>query len=210
MILLRSTLYCFLLALLIWVAMAFLSAPIVPMEWQAPPNPGLSGEFTSNTILADVTTVSMPGMGPEDVACSADGSLYTGLVDGRIMRWRQGGAPEEVANTQGRPLGMIFDLQNRLVIADAQRGLIRMDEQGGFEVLVDEYRGRPLKFVDDVAIAADGTIWFSDASQRFGFEDNLLDFFEGSMTGRLMSYNPNSGETTVDIDGLFFDNGVTL
>ena len=138
MILLSSTLYCFLLALLILVAMAFLSAPIVPMEWQAPPNPGLSGEFTSNNILADVTTVSMPGMGPEDVSCSADGSLYTGLVDGRIMRWRQGGAPEEVANTQGRPLGMIFDLQNRLVIADAQRGLIRMDEQGGFEVLVDE------------------------------------------------------------------------
>ena len=210
MILFRSTLYCFLLALLIWVAMAFLSAPIVPMEWQAPPNPGLSGEFTSNNILADVTTVSMPGMGPEDVACSADGSLYTGLVDGRIMRWRQGGAPEEVANTQGRPLGMIFDLQNRLVIADAQRGLIRMDEQGGFEVLVNEYRGRSLKFVDDVAIAADGTIWFSDASQRFGFEDNLLDFFEGSMTGRLMSYNPSSGETTVHIEGLFFANGVTM
>ena len=54
-----------------------------------------------------------------------DGFLYTGLQDGRIMRFRpdgQGGA-ELVAQTGGRPLGLRFDAHGHLVVADAFRGL---------------------------------------------------------------------------------------
>ena len=73
-------------------------------------------------------------------------------------------------------------------------------------VIADELGAK----VDDLDIAQDGTIWFSDASQRFGFDETMRDFIEASMTGRLLSYNPATQKTKVEIDGLFFANGVAL
>ena len=72
-----------------WVAWAFIAAPIVPAVWEAPPNPGLVGVFASNTRLEIVGTVSMPDLGPEDIACSGDGWFYSGLEDGRIVRFNK-------------------------------------------------------------------------------------------------------------------------
>lgn len=206
----KSLFALLLVVVLGWVGYAMTSSPIVPQTWNPPANPGLTGPFAANDLLASVDTLPMPGIGPEDVACAADGSYYTGLVDGRIMRWRQGQAPELFADTGGRPLGMVFDANNQLVVADADRGLLSVDPSGQVTVLADTYRDRPMLFVDDLDIAEDGTIWFSDASMRFGFRQNLLDFFEGSMTGRLLSYQPSTGEVRTHIDGLFFANGVAL
>lgn len=206
----RHTIVGFLVTCAVWMIYALLFSPIDPQVWEAPPNPGLTGDFASNTGLSGLETIPTPEMGPEDVACSADGFRYTGLLDGSILRWDERGDPEVIANTGGRPLGLVIDDAGDLIIADAHRGLIKMDLAGRVVVLVDQYQGQRLRFVDDLAIDHSGRIWFSDASQRFDFESNLLDFFEGSMTGRLMSYEPSSGVVTVHLDGLFFANGVTL
>lgn len=207
---LKSVVSVVIVALLAWSGIAYLNSPIVPQTWDPPANPGLSGPFASNDRLAAVTQISVPGIGPEDVACAADGRFYSGLVDGRILRWQGTDTPELFANTQGRPLGMVFDADGHLVVADAVKGLLRIDPNGEITVLADSYQDRPMRFVDDLDIAADGTIWFSDASMRFGFDATLLDFFEGSMTGRLLSYSPASGTVRVHMDGLFFANGVAL
>ena len=206
----KSVFLLFAGAILIWIGMAVTSSPIAPQAWVAPSNPGLAGDFASNQRLADVLQLGVPGIGPEDVACGPDGRFYSGLVDGQVVRWGSDGVVEPFANTQGRPLGMVFDSAGRLVIADAVRGLIRLSQSGEITVLADTHLGVPLAFVDDVDIATDGTIWFSDASMRFGFDKTLLDFFEGSMTGRLMSYKPETGQLRVHMDGLFFANGVAL
>ncbi len=196
--------------LAIWMAYAMIASPITPQAWEAPPNPGLTGDFSPNDQLSKVATISMPAMGPEDVACDAEGIFYTGLIDGSILRWQEGSPPETITNTGGRPLGLVVDPAGSLVIADAERGLIKMDPDGRIQVLTDQYKGQRLRFVDDLAIEQSGRIWFSDASQRFGFTENLLDFFEGSMTGRLMSYDQSDGRVEVHMDGLFFANGVAL
>lgn len=193
-----------------WVAWSFVAAPIVPAVWEAPPNPELTGVFASNKRLANVDTVSMPDLGPEDVACSGDGWFYSGLEDGRIVRFNKQGNATLFAQTQGRPLGMTFDAQGALVVADAYKGLLKIGQEGRVETLVDQYSGRRLQFVDDVDIAADGTIYFSDASMRFEFHNNLLDFYEGSMTGRLFAYSPQTEAVELLLDGLFFANGVAL
>jgi sugar lactone lactonase YvrE len=193
-----------------WVAWSFIAAPIVPAVWEAPPNPGLVGVFASNTRLETVGTVSMPDLGPEDIACSGDGWFYSGLEDGRIVRFNKEGNSTVFAQTQGRPLGMTFDAQGALIVADAYKGLLKIGREGRVETLVDQYSGRRLQFVDDVDIAADGTIYFSDASMRFEFHNNLLDFYEGSMTGRLFAYSPQTEAVELLLDGLFFANGVAL
>ncbi len=188
-----------------------LPAPIDPVSWTPDPNPDLTGPFEPNTQLADVERLlDGVGVGPVDVACAPDGARYTGFEDGRIVRFAADGSHTELAKTGGRPLGMQLDDAGRLIVADAMRGLLAVSAQGEIEVLTDSVGGQTMRFVDDLDIAADGTIWFSDASMRHGYADSMYDFIEGQPTGRLLSYDPASGETRVHLDKLFFANGVAL
>jgi len=65
-------------------------------------------------------------------------------------------------------------------------------------------------FVDDVDVASNGTVWFTDASTRFDQHDYVIDITESRPSGRLLAWNPDSGETTVHVDELGFANGVAL
>jgi hypothetical protein len=65
-------------------------------------------------------------------------------------------------------------------------------------------------FPDDLDIAQDGVIWFTDASQRFDQHHWVLDFWEGQPTGRLLSYDPKTKQTRVHMEALRFANGVAL
>lgn len=66
------------------------------------------------------------------------------------------------------------------------------------------------RFADAAIEASDGTVYFSDASTRFSFDNWFLDFFEYRFTGRLLKYDPRTGEASVVLDGLGFANGVAL
>jgi len=199
-----------LVALSGWVGWAYIAAPIVPMAWEAPSNPGLNDPYATNDALAAAGQFVMPAQGPEDVACGPDGDYYTGLEDGRIVRFTRRGEVSDFSDTGGRPLGLMVDAGGDLIVADAYRGLLRIDANGAVETLVDSYQGKRLRFVDDLDIAEDGTIYFSDASMRFEYHNNLLDFYEGSMTGRLFAFNPDTGELRLLLGSLFFANGVAL
>src|SRR5690606_2443092 len=109
---------------------------------------------------------------------------------------------ETFAGTGGRPLGMELDPAGHLVVADGRRGLLRIAPDGTVRVLVDTYEGEPIFLADDVDIARDGTIWFSDASRHFGLEDTRLDALDGRPTGRLFSVDPRTAEATLRLDGL--------
>jgi sugar lactone lactonase YvrE len=65
-------------------------------------------------------------------------------------------------------------------------------------------------FPNDIAIAADGVVWFSHASRRFDQHHWMLDFLEGRATGRLLRYDPRTGRVDVVLDRLMFSNGVAL
>src|SRR5206468_664343 len=56
----------------------------------------------------------------------------------------------------------------------------------------------------------DGTVYFSDASDRFRQPDYLLDLFEARPHGRLLRYDPGSRRTIVLLRDLYFANGVAL
>lgn len=199
------------LYLLLW------PVPIEPIAWIPPEAPGLTGPFAENNILAGAKLYSLNGgYGPEDTVIGPDGLVYTGLADGSVIRFSPDNSStiETLINTGGRPLGMEFD-DNRLYIADAIKGLIYMenaDAETGHQitVAVDEFEGQKMIFVDDLTVASDGTVWFSDASTRFDLQDNLTDMFESLPTGRLFAWQPESGETSLHLDGLGFANGVTF
>jgi sugar lactone lactonase YvrE len=64
-------------------------------------------------------------------------------------------------------------------------------------------------FCNNAAVAADGTIYFSDSSRRFGIEHWRADILEHSGTGRLFRRDPDGSVESL-LDGLQFANGVAL
>lgn len=184
---------------------------ISPRTWTPPKAPGLVGPYARNSALAALERWEVPGAGPEDVVVDAEGRVYTGTKDGRILRiTRAGGRIERIAETGGRPLGIEIDPQGRLVVCDAAKGLLRVDpEVGSVTTLATEVDGRPFVFTNNAAVAADGTVYFSDSSARFSIDHFKADIIEHSDSGRLLRRWPD-GTVEVLLDGLAFANGVAL
>jgi ribose transport system permease protein len=67
-----------------------------------------------------------------------------------------------------------------------------------------------IRMADDLDIAADGTIYFTDATKRYDIADWGLDLLEGRPNGRLLSYDPKSRKTRTVCDNLIFPNGVCV
>ena len=203
--------------LLLMLGYLLLPSPTSAVAWDAPAIPERVGVLAPNTALDDARLI---GVGllhePEDIAFGSDGLLYTGVRNGDILRADVSGQGEPeftlFANTGGNPLGLRFAPDGSLIVADALRGLLAIDADGQVTVLATEAAGQPLNFTNDLDIASDGTIYFSDASSRF---DNVganpvRDTMEGRANGRLLAYNPATGETRVLLNDLYFANGVTL
>ncbi len=206
------------LAVLLGILAAYLSfwpVQIDPVAWTPPEDAGKTGPFAANEALTALTRIAEgKGAGPEDTTVGPAGWLYTGYADGRIVRINPVDGADadvtEIANTGGRPLGLQFDATGNLIIADAIKGLLSLSPEGEISLLTDSVDGKKMIFVDDLDIASDGKVWFSDASTRFDLHDNLLDVVESRKTGRLLTFDPATGVTNVELDTLGFANGVAL
>jgi len=206
-----------LLALLAYLA--FWPVSVAPVAWEAPPDQGYTGDFAANDRLTALKIVELEGRsGPEDADIGPDGLVHVATHDGEILRIEENGAITVFAQTEGRPLGIEFDDSGTLYVADAYRGLLSVDRGGKVTLLAETTKdGSPILYADDVDIAADGRVYFSDASTRVGAQDNggtlaasVLDLVEHSSNGRILKYDPAAGETTVFADGLNFANGVAV
>ena len=140
----------------------------------------------------------------------ADGQLWAGLLDGRIVRISpDGGERAVVADTGGRPLGMHVARDGRLLICDSYRGLLAMDRASGkLTTLVEAVDGRPLRFCSNVTETSDGTIYFTESTRAFHFEHFLGAILEARGNGGLFRLATDGTVTTL-VDGLYFANGVT-
>jgi sugar lactone lactonase YvrE len=161
------------------------------------------------TAKATLTVIPVPGTGAEDVVVDARGDVWTGTEGGELFRLRpDGGRIEKVADTGGRPLGLEL-YGDRILVADAHRGLLAVDDRGRVESLVDSVGGRPMVFCNNAAVASNGDIWFSDSSTVHPIERWKNDFVEHTCTGRLLCRRAD-GTVEVHLEGLAFANGVAL
>lgn len=176
-----------------------------PVRWQPPPVRPLP-EFGP----ADLTVVAMPGDAPEDIVVDADGALWTGLVDGRIVRIGPDGAVRVVGEITGRPLGMTVARDGRLLICASPGGLLAMDRgTGAIEVLTEAVDFRPLQFCSNVVELPDGTIYFTQSTAKFSYAHFKGAIIEARGDGALFRRDPDGTVSTV-LDNLYFANGLTL
>ena len=198
--------------------LAFWPVPIDPVAWTAPVNQGIADPFGADDRLRHATGIQLgEHFGPEDVTAGQDGRLYATTRGGKILQIDGYGKVREFADLGGRALGIESDADGSLVAANAYLGLQRISMDGKVDLLIDEVGGRPLVYANDLAIAADGKIYFSEASTKFGaeasagtYEGSLLDIMEHGGHGQIIAFDPASGDAEVIIEGLQFANGVAI
>ena len=204
---------------LIGLYLAAWPVPVDPVAWQAPEDHGLTGAFAANDALASAAAIDLGAHeGPEDITAGHDGALYASVASGTIVRISQEtGQVSEFARTGGRPLGIESTPDGSLLVANAYLGIQRISPQGEVTNLLDAIDGEPLAYADDLAVASDGVIYFSDASTKFGalaskgsYEASLLDILEHGGHGRVIAFDPGSRDARVIIEGLNFANGVAI
>jgi sugar lactone lactonase YvrE len=197
--------------------LAFWPVAVDPVAWQAPENLGYSGDFEKNQQLSQIDRIELKGdIGPEDLALGNDGNVYFALLSGDIKFLDNQGQIQPWVNTGGRPLGIEFDQRGNLLVADAFKGLLSISANGDITTLVESVEGIDINYADDVDVASNGKVYFSDASSKFHAKEygtygaSLLDINEHGGHGRIIEYNPETNISTVLAQGINFANGVTL
>lgn len=191
-----------------WLAMP---SPIGSLAWVPSPAPALDGAYKMNTALQATTTRLPQLQGAEDIAFDGGGRAWAGLADGRIVRL-DGDAVVEVVHTGGRPLGLAFSPKDGLLyVADAARGLLRVDPATKqVEPLVHTAEGFDFRCVNEVVVASDGTVYFTDSSAVWGLDRFTEDLLDQRPSGRVIRYEPTTKAVTVLVRELSFANGLAL
>lgn len=205
----------FVILLIVVVALAYLllaPVPIAPGAWTPPASPGLTGPYAQNTRLSPVQKLPLgDGHKPEDVALDGEGKIYAGFEDGRIIVLQPDGSqPRVFADTHGRPLGLVFDREGNLIVADAIKGLLSVNKAGEVKVLAEEADGVKFGCLNDLDVGADGTIYFTEASNKFPMSQFANDILEHQPNGRLLALDPQSRRPRTLLRNIYFANGVAV
>jgi ribose transport system permease protein len=196
---------------------------VSPTHAKLPEAPGTDGAspYGLNDRLAPVGLIGLGEVdGPEDVILDEDDHIYIGNRTGDIIRFF---APdykkqEVFAHVGGRPLGMAFDRDGALVVCIGGMGLYKITPEREIIKLTDETNrswlsvndDSRLRLADDLDIAPDGRVFFSEATTRYEMHDWPVDCLESRGNGRIICYDPNKGTTRTAIKNLVFPNGICM
>jgi gluconolactonase len=90
--------------------------------------------------------------------------LWSDIPSDRMLRWDEAtGAVTEFRSPSNNANGHTRDRQGRLVSCEhLTRRVTRTEHDGSITVLADRFGGRPLNAPNDVVVASDGVVWFTD------------------------------------------------
>jgi sugar lactone lactonase YvrE len=81
---------------------------------------------------------------------------------------------------------------------------------GAVKVLATEADGARFGCLNDLDVGADGTIYFTEASNKFPMSQFTNDLLEHQPNGRLLALDPQSQKPRTLLRGLYFANGVAV
>lgn len=207
-------------AALFLIALLYLGlwpVPIEPVVWRAPVNKGFVDPFESNKLLQVATGINLGTLeGPEDATLGRDLYIYVTTLGGYVARIRNRRV-EKFAFVDGRPLGIETARDGALIVANSYLGLQRVDAQGNVSILLGSIDGTTPVYPNNLAIADNGKIYFTEASSKFGadkyrgtYNASLLDIMEHGGHGSVIEFDPASGVAKTLLDGLNYANGIAI
>jgi ribose transport system permease protein len=175
--------------------------------------------FALNDRLKDVEIIGLADVeSPEDVILDDEDYLYCGTRHGDIVRFSPPDYKkhEVFAHIGGSPLGMSWDKDRNLLVCVGGMGLYKIDRNRNVSKVTDETNRSTfsvvddsrLRLADDLDIAPDGRIFFSEATIRYEMHDWPVDALESRGNGRIICYDPKSGKTHTALRNLIFPNGI--
>ncbi len=197
------------------------SCTLHPLAWNPPKKPEIIGVLKENELLSTTEWINLDGWyGPEDIAFDKQGNLYCGahisrtdFSDGRILKIDRNGKVSVFCNTENWVTGLHFDVNDNLIACVPNIGLASIDKNGEMTVLANkDEKGNRFLIPNDVDIASDGMIYFSNTSSKFNFsrKNARRILFEVKSDGGLYRYDPNTKTVETLIDSSFFGNGVAV
>jgi ribose transport system permease protein len=198
---------------------------VSPAYFKLPPAPdtdaGSRSAYALNDRLRGVELIGKGEIeGPEDVIFDRDDNLYCPNRHGDIIRFN---APdyktwEVFAHIGGHPLGMAFDAGGNLDVCVGGMGLYQISPDRSVHKLTDETNRSTfsviddsrLKLADDLDIAPDGRIFFSEATIRYDMHEWPYDALESRGNGRIICFDPAAHTTRTVIRDLQFPNGICM
>ncbi len=137
--------------------------------------------------------------------------LWSDIPNNRMMRWLEEDghvsvfrAPSNYSNGNTR------DREGRLVTCehDARR-VTRTEHDGRITVLMDSYDGKKLNAPNDVVVASDGAVWFTDPGYGIDGEyEGHTDRFE--LKANVYRLDPKAGRASVVADDFTRPNGLAF
>ena len=178
--------------------------------------------FAVNNKLGSTELIGLARVeSPEDVILDADDHLYCGTRHGDIVKFY---APdyqqmEVYAHIGGQPLGMAFDAAGDLCVCVGGMGLYKVRHVDRVVEKITDTTNRSwntvnddsrLRLADDLDIAPDGRIYFSEATIRYEMSEWPIDSLEARGNGRIICYDPKTDKTQTVLKNLVFPNGVCM
>jgi sugar lactone lactonase YvrE len=197
------------------------SCALQPLAWTPPIKPELKGQIAANELLSTTEWIDLDGWyGPEDIAVDEHGNLYCGchisktdFSDGRVLKIDNSGNVSVFCNTGDWVTGLHFDTNHNLIACVPNKGLVSINKKGEMTILADkDENGNKFLIPNDVDIASDGMIYFSNTSSKYQFnrKNARRILLEVKPDGGLYSYNPKTKQVKTLIDSSFFGNGVAV
>jgi len=196
---------------------------VSPTYAALPPAPATEGSspYALNDRLRPVEAIGLDAIdGPEDVILDDDDNIYAGNRTGDIVRFF---APnyshqEVFVHIGGRPLGMAFARDGSLICCIGGMGLYSVAKDRTVEKLTDETNrswfsiidDSRLRLADDLDVAPDGRVFFSESTIRYEMHDWPVDCLESRGNGRIICFDPNKGTTCTVLRNLVFPNGICM
>jgi gluconolactonase len=150
-----------------------------------------------NTYIERIATGCRWAEGPVYIR---DGGylLWSDIPNNRIMRWNEDDGHVSVFRSPSNfSNGHTRDREGRLISCEHDsRRVTRTEHDGSITVLMDKFNGKPLNAPNDVVVAADGAVWFTDPG--FGIFGN----YEGhradpELPANVYRFDPKTGRATV-------------
>jgi ribose transport system permease protein len=199
----------------------YVNPALVPLAPAPSLERGSGSPYAQNDRLINAEAIGLNQVeGPEDVILDRQDRLYGSTRDGNIIRFSGPDLKhrEVFAHIGGRPLGMQFDKDENLIVAVAGMGVYGVKPSGEVYKVTDEtnrtwYKlndDSRLRMADDLDIAPDGKIYFSDCTTRYEMTTNALDILEGRPNGRLVCYDPATKKTWTVLNHFYFPNGICV
>lgn len=199
----------------------YVSPTFFPLPEAPATEVGSTSPYAANDRLRDVELIGLGKIdGPEDIILDNNDDLYTGNRIGDIIRFKAPDykEPEVFAHCGGRPLGLSFDKNGNILVCIGGMGLYSIGKDRKITKLTDETDRTPwsiiddsrLSLADDLDVAPDGRVFFSEATKRYEMHEWPVDCLESRGNGRILCYDPSTKKTKTLIRNLVFPNGICM